>query len=639
MTSNGRGFDWGTAVAAGVVFVGTLVLRLSTISITNDDYLHLALAHQLLLGGLPFRDFIDPGELLFNYTSAGVQLLLGANMLSEAILDTTGMALGYTLVFLMARRASASTLLALVVTVVAVLLLPRPYGYPKILVHAVGLWLIWRYADRRSAPALVATAVWTALAFLFRHDYGLYVGVAAAAMFLLLHGPEGGRVLADRAWRFGAAAAVLVLPFLVFVQLHGGVVSHVRNTLQTARGEYVRTVDEAPSFALDWSGWIPMPVAEAPRIKVRWVTGIAAVERQALESRFGLAMVEPDDEWTWYYELGDTSARNIEAFVTHASVADTDGVDRTDFFVTNRVEQPNAIAWFYYLTLLLPPLAIIVVLLPGTPGAGPVLASERAKVLTTAVLAFVMQGFLLRAASDVAVADVSVPSAVLGAWLLGRGLVPGGPRTAWRAWRESLSGGQWPRVSWLAVRAVPALAVLFVTVAASAAGEGGFLVARRFYGAFTRHGLEPFAERLGQLRRSSAPFEDEVSQYLAACTTPGDRVLVTGYAPHVFYQSGRGFAAGRPYFLTSLAPGEGYEAFSLARWKAEQVPVVLETGDVEDFERGYPMLSRHLREQYVPTGVSLGEFTVLVERDRRPESTYRSPELPCFAASAGRSSP
>ena len=51
-----------TALLAVVVVVVTGALRLATFEIGNDDYLHLSVAQQLLLGDVPVRDFIDPGR-------------------------------------------------------------------------------------------------------------------------------------------------------------------------------------------------------------------------------------------------------------------------------------------------------------------------------------------------------------------------------------------------------------------------------------------------------------------------------------------------------------------------------------------------------------------------------------------------
>ena len=60
------------------VIAAALLFRLATASIVNDDYLHLSVAQQIVLGDVPVRDFIDPGEFLFNYTSAAAQVVLGA---------------------------------------------------------------------------------------------------------------------------------------------------------------------------------------------------------------------------------------------------------------------------------------------------------------------------------------------------------------------------------------------------------------------------------------------------------------------------------------------------------------------------------------------------------------------------------
>src|SRR5688500_20115738 len=141
-------------------------------------YLHLSLAKQMVMGDLPVRDFIDPGECLFNYTSAAAQVLLGRRMLSEVLLDIVFLALGHGLVFVLAWRASGSRILALLVTVLSAVLVTRLYSYPKIFLYALALLTIWKYADDRRTRILLSAAVCTAVAFLFRHDHGARVGIA-----------------------------------------------------------------------------------------------------------------------------------------------------------------------------------------------------------------------------------------------------------------------------------------------------------------------------------------------------------------------------------------------------------------------------------------------------------------------------
>lgn len=86
------------AVGLAALFVALFCYRLATAAIANDDYLHLSTAQQVLLGAVPVRDFLDPGELLFYSTSAAAQAVLGRSMLSEVLLDAFMLSLGQVLV-------------------------------------------------------------------------------------------------------------------------------------------------------------------------------------------------------------------------------------------------------------------------------------------------------------------------------------------------------------------------------------------------------------------------------------------------------------------------------------------------------------------------------------------------------------
>jgi hypothetical protein len=600
------------AIALGV-FVGALLFRLSTFSITNDDYLHLSLAQQVLLGEVPGRDFIDPGEFLFYYVSAGVQWLFGRHLLSEVILDALMLAAGYALVYLLARRISRSPVAALVTTALAVLLVPRMYSYPKILLYAVAITLLWRYADAKRVRQLIALAAFTAVAFLFRHDHGGCIGVASMTMVVLSHRHDGAPALIRRAVVLGAATVAFLLPFLVFLQVHVGLVSYVRNTMQTGRAEYQRTVGSFPRFSMTLA---------PTQIRIRWAADIDSAARRELESRFSLRGGSDEGGGTWQYELGDPGSANVAAILREPRVADTNGIDRARGVVTARVHEPNVDAWFYYLTIALPPIALLVILRLRVrgPGTGLNVALEDQafeKVVSTSVLAMVMHVYLLRAASDSAIADVSVPTAVLGAWLLAGAFRRGEPGRA---------------VPARAACATAAAAVMVVTMAAASRSDGGYLLGQWLRGT---DAVPPLGDTLDAMRRSSAPFSDEAAQYLHACTSVTDRVLVTGYTPHVHYQSGRGFAAGRPYFLASFAPSAAYDAFSLARLESERVPIVLATegGDYASFKASVPRIHGYLEAHYRQVGeidAAGARFRVLVDT-RLPEAGRHGPRaLPCF---------
>jgi hypothetical protein len=68
------------AVAAGVIAFSAEYLLFSEFS--NDHYVHLAAARQIVAGDLPVRDFVDPGMPLMSGLSAIAQILLGDGLQS-----------------------------------------------------------------------------------------------------------------------------------------------------------------------------------------------------------------------------------------------------------------------------------------------------------------------------------------------------------------------------------------------------------------------------------------------------------------------------------------------------------------------------------------------------------------------------
>ena len=78
-----------------------------------------------------------------------------------------------------------------------------------------------------------------------------------------------------------------------------------------------------------------------PEIHIRWVPGLDADRRRALEERFGL---EPRNELaptTWSYALTNVSRANITAIVQHPDVEDTHGIDRAEELLVTRYQAPS----------------------------------------------------------------------------------------------------------------------------------------------------------------------------------------------------------------------------------------------------------------------------------------------------------
>jgi hypothetical protein len=244
---------------------------------------------------------------------------------------------------------------------------------------------------------------------------------------------------------------------------------------------------------------------------------------------------------------------------------------------------------------------------------------EREKMASTAALAALMHLFLLRYATQSAIADVSATSAVLGAWLLRRGLMP------------------WPGVAaWPWARSVLTLALLAGTLAGTRRTDGADAL-QGLVATLRDDGIGPIVERLDGLRRSSPPFADAGAQYVFSCTGEGDRLLVTGYAPDLHYKSGRGFAAGRPYFLRSFAPLPASERFSLERLMQQRVPIVLTESDTRAFA-SWPSIDGYVRRHYRRAATIEFEGTIyeaLVDVRIPPTCRYGSERLPCFRPCSG----
>jgi len=124
--------------------------------------------------------------------------------------------------------------------------------------------------------------------------------------------------------------------------------------------------------------------------------------------------------------------------------------------------------------------------------------------------------------------------------------------------------------------------------------------------------------------------------YVAQCTDPDDRLLVTGAIHEIPVLARRRFAAGQAMFKLSLYTSARDERRALARLEQQSVPVVL--ADAREFADGlvsdYPLIARHLAERYREVGAIAEDdeprFLVFVEASRHPVRTYEELGLPCF---------
>src|SRR5688572_24325149 len=246
------------SVVAVLLFAWVFLYRFNTLGgalggFDNDHFLYMTLAKQVQAGEQPLRDFVDgvhgAWPSLTYELSAGAQRLFGNNLRSEGWLTVAGVALGATVTFL-AGSMIAPWPWALSTALISALLSPKLYGYPKVLVIAVAALLIISYARRPTWARAAAMSVWTAIAFLFRHDFSVYCAIGFFAV-IVLAGDTPWRSRVTRGLAYGLVTALVLAPSLWWVQRYRGIGEYVRNSLEMSRNEYERTQIGWPVMALD----------------------------------------------------------------------------------------------------------------------------------------------------------------------------------------------------------------------------------------------------------------------------------------------------------------------------------------------------------------------------------------------------
>ena len=232
------------AVSIGVLTVALRLLSLR--NLPNDHYMHLVWANEVLAGQVPGRDFVDPGMPLMYLLSAAVQAV-SQTPFADAVLWTVLLAVATACVCLVTARLTSSTLAGVLAGLIALAMEPRLYSAPKVLVPAVGLLLLHRYATSPGTRGLVGLAAWTTVAGLLRHDLGAYNALGVLVGLVVLHVRQP-RVLARSTVTYVAVLLVCVLPYALFVQLSEGVAEHLRVGLEESKIEAHRLLARLPDF-------------------------------------------------------------------------------------------------------------------------------------------------------------------------------------------------------------------------------------------------------------------------------------------------------------------------------------------------------------------------------------------------------
>lgn len=277
------------------IFAFTAVFRFQMLSngFPNDHFLYIAGAQQMLFGEWPTRDFLDPGLPLMYVLSATAQWLLGPPLLAEAVVVSLGFALAAALTAVSVRHLTGSAVLAAIAALLEIAIVPRPYGYPKLLVYAAAFLLMQRYVTRPTLGRLWALAAVVAVGFLFRHDHGIYLGVAGALAVWLVR-PGNDRSAGRRVLAFIGAVALLTAPYLAYVEIHGGLWQYLQNGLEFRSRELERQPaqwlsvlgDEPHQAALVFEYWA-LPVGATLVLIAGW----RSADRRELVARLAPIVV------------------------------------------------------------------------------------------------------------------------------------------------------------------------------------------------------------------------------------------------------------------------------------------------------------------------------------------------------------
>jgi hypothetical protein len=632
----------------------------------NDHFVQLSMARQIVAGDLPFRDYNEIGAPLTTVSSALGQMIGGHALLPDAVLTLGFIALGTAITCWLAARASGSVMMAVVLTLILAALAPRPYAYPKVLVYAVGILAAWRYVDHPTAARAAVMGVVAALAFLFRHDHGAYLGMFSVLTILAVHGWDT-RLAIPRTVLVTTVSLVLLLPFLVFMQVNGGVLEYFRKAIVYAERDAERTSFIAPG--IEFGSGEPLLCIEAPapalpaEINVRWAPTTSDALRRERERQYSLRSGEPQGGRTWSYVVGDPSPGNVAALVRDTLVEDTHGLDRNRFTVSDAhaergrlflflqrlrlapelTSRTNALAWLYYLFVSLAPAAALVAWFRWR-GA----AHERADLpymLPVIVLMAILSVTLLsRGATAIRLPDASAPLAVVSGWLLSAAAVR--PKIAAAARRTGTPRAQ------AGFAGFSVLMIVLITAGAAAVlGD----VPSRFDTADLDGGPTAALKRTRKVADELAaspplrgmtdldhPGSLRLAEYVRACTGRTDRVFILGNYPEVYFFSGRPFAGSHVWLVPGFYSSARDQQTIIERLRQWRVPIVVtEPASTYDaaYRQYFPAVTAFLDSAYTDAGtVAFGdiELRVLVDARRQASGTYRSArgaELPCFADS------
>jgi hypothetical protein len=636
-----------TLIVVGVLSTLVLVLTAGT-QIYDTNFQTLWEATELLAGDHPYRDFFEWGLPLQAIVSAGAQVLTGHRLIGEFLVQWIFIVAGVVIACHLGLQLSRSVAASLVAMSLAVILLAvtPTYHYPKLFFYPLAVWLSWRYLDQPDATRGALLGLTTALAFLFRHDHGVYIGVLAVVTFALARviapSSRTARSMLVESGAYTSAAALVLLPWAVMVQLNEGLSEYVRartylySDWSASESPYLALLNMNPlRTVLGDRSPAPRPAG----VSFTWSGDVDDAARTDLERRHALRALHqgPDESGRWRYEVPDVYAADL--WELRGEMENPDSAEGFDWEQLERLQAPPLVptreaaqTWLYHLALLVPVVLLIAAGLDAarTIARGQPVSRDACRMTAAAAFLFAMEGSVFREPSYVMLAIpfvFAVSTPFLADWR------PSTPVTPLKA-------------IWLAARASIVAIVLSVTVLSTfayAKGSGIFELHERvnvapvFRELMTVPAIDAFAPPAEAHRYDRDAWTSGtvdrgrlLIRYMHDCTRPDDRILVTGSTPyHVNYYTNRRVAGGHLFWHHGWRSDPVREQALLALLQHQSVPFAFSTHDpvLADLKR-YPRIYEYFSTYYVELDGSRG--LLLVDTRRQPTNRFGLLGFPCF---------
>ena len=639
----GRAYDWLRDTAAAIrtrpdtfkrrltlIIVGaTTALALPMgVEARPDEisFIHLYEAISILAGDHPYRDFFEWGAPLPAYLSAGAQWLVGYRIIGELLLQWTLTLAGVVVAFHLGLRQlkSSSRVLLVLPLTVFVLVASSGYHFSKYFSIPLAIWFGWRYLDHPSPRRSAALGGITAVAFLFRHDYGLWAGISSIVAIVLLRivKPESrtvGSVARDCA-AYALTAAVAVLPWAVAVATNEGLASYV-----AARGErftYSRNSGTQNSYTalleihpVRQLRPAVLPAPESRTVSFEWEADVDDSRRQALETQYELQPLTTDESGSLRYKVAN--AYDVRLLGLRDAIRNEKGFSwqLLDDAQRGRPSREGTYMWLAQMTMLVPVVLIISGLLDLYRGwldeSIRTLCAQR--VLAGVVLVCVCWA-LIRDWSYFATVAPAV--AALSARFLER--------------RHDVQVHAAPSLAGAIVQAWRGLSVILTIVLLALTTYAAFVLRPPILRESPFDAARQIHGRILEWITPDSDGHNGLSTYLRACTASTDRLLLTGSGPYyVPYYTHRPMAGGHVDWSVGFRSDPARENQSLMLLKKQSVPFVVgrRAHVIGEFSR-YPRVRAYLAENYAEVEGTAG--SILYDTRRQLVRNVGPDHRPCF---------